>query len=106
MISLGDDKLSSSGDKLCSTLLFSRVGMRVTYLVQVFGLRPNLRGLCVAGYSCCKNVHADRHCDPKDERLAVRLCTTDGLPADCVEPNTRIKEIRRANAVICPGRGV
>jgi len=38
--------------------------------------------LWVAGYSFCENVHADRHCDPRDARLAVHLCTTDGAPAD------------------------
>jgi len=46
-----------------------------------------LRGLWVASYSFCENVHADRHDDPRDAHLAVRLCTTDGAPADCVEPN-------------------
>jgi len=46
-----------------------------------------LIGLWVAGYSFCENVHADRHCDPRDARLAVHLCTTDGAPADCVELN-------------------
>ena len=34
----------------------------------------------VAGYNFCENVHADRHCDPRDARLAVHLCTTDGAP--------------------------
>jgi len=48
--------------------------------------------LWVAGYSFCENVHADRHCDPRDARLAVHLCTTDGAPADCVESTTRIKD--------------
>jgi len=46
-----------------------------------------LSGLWVAGYSFCENVHAGRHCDPRDARLAVRLCTTDAAPADCVQPN-------------------
>jgi len=46
-----------------------------------------LSGLWVAGYSFCENVHADRHCVPRDVRLAVCLCSTqaDGAPADCVE---------------------
>ena len=52
-------------------------------MVEIFVLR----GLWVAGYSFCENVHADCHCDPKDAHLTVRLCTTDGVPADCVEPN-------------------
>jgi len=52
-------------------------------LVRTFGLI----GLWVATYSFCENVHAGRHCDPRDARLAVRLCTTDGAPADCMEPN-------------------
>jgi len=38
--------------------------------------------LWVAGHSFCENVHADRHCDPRDARLAVHLCTTDDAPAD------------------------
>jgi len=82
--------------------LFDLVWVRVAYLVQTFGLS----GLWVPGHSFCENVHAGRHCDPRDARLAVRLCTTDGAPADCVEPNHTIKEVRRANAVITPGRGV
>jgi len=63
--------------------LFDLVWLRVAYLVWTFGLS----GLWVAGYSFCENVHAGLHCDPRDVRLAVRLCTTDGAPADCVEPN-------------------
>ena len=81
---------------------FDLVWVRVTF--WTFGLS----GLWVAGYSFCENVRADTHCDPRDARLAVRLCTTDGAPADCVELNHpgRIKEVRRANAVITPGSGV
>jgi len=52
-------------------------------LVWKFGLID----LWVAGYNFCENVHADRHCDPRDARLSVHLCTTDGAPADCVELN-------------------
>ena len=53
-----------------------------------FGSDFGWRGSCgVAGYSFSEDVHADRHCDPRDARLAVRLCTTDGALADCVEPN-------------------
>ena len=63
--------------------LFDLVWVRVANLVWNFGLRC----LWVAGYSICENVHAGRHCDPRDARLAVRLCTTDGAPADCVELN-------------------
>jgi len=65
--------------------LFNSVWVRVAYLVWKFGSR----GLwpTVAGYSICENVHAGRHCDPRDARLAVRLCTTDGEPANCVELN-------------------
>ena len=63
--------------------LFELVWVRVAYLVWKFGLR----GLWVAGYSICEIVHAGRHCDPRDARLAVRLYTTDGAPADCVELN-------------------
>jgi len=63
--------------------MFSRVWVQVAYLVRIFGLR----GMWVAGYSFCENVHVDLYCDPRDARLAVRLCTTDGAPADCVEPN-------------------
>jgi len=62
---------------------FDLVWVRVAYLVWTFGLSC----LWVAGYSFCENVHAGRHCDPRDAHLAVRLCTTDGVPADCVEPN-------------------
>ena len=43
--------------------------------------------LWVAGYSFCEIIHADRHCDPRDARLAVHLYTTHGAPADCVELN-------------------
>jgi len=57
--------------------------VRVAYLDRTFGFS----GLWVAGYNLCKNVHADRHCDPRDVRLAVRLCTTAGAPADCMELN-------------------
>ena len=89
--------------------LFDLVWVRVAYLVRTFGLSglwvAGYR-LWVAGYSFCENVHAGCHCDPRDARLAVRLCTTDGAPADCVNPNTRIKEVRRANVVNTPGRGV
>jgi len=60
--------------------LFNLVWVRVAYLFRTFGFS----GLWVAGYSFCENVHAGRHCDPRDARLAVRLCTTDGAPADCV----------------------
>ena len=63
--------------------LFDLVWVRVAYFVWKFGLR----GLLVAGYSICENVHAGRHCDPRDAHLAVRLCTTDGAPSDCVELN-------------------
>jgi len=63
--------------------LFNLVWVRVAYLVWKFGLR----GLWVTGYSCCENVHAGRHCDHGDARLAVRIFTTDGAPADCVELN-------------------
>jgi len=63
--------------------LFDLVWVRVAYLVWKFGLRS----LWVAGYSICENVHAGRHCDPRDAHLAVRLCTTDGAPSDCVELN-------------------
>jgi len=53
--------------------LFNLVWVRVAYLVWKFGLR----GLWVAGYSICENVHAGRHCDPRDARLPVhhRWCT-------------------------------
>ena len=65
--------------------LFSRVWVRVAYLVQIFGLS----GLLLAGYRFCENVHADCRCDLRDTRLAVHLCPnqTDGVPADCVEPS-------------------
>jgi len=63
--------------------LFDLVWVRVAYLGWKFGLN----GLWVAGYSFCENVHAGRHCDPRDARLAVHVCTTDGAPADCVELN-------------------
>ena len=54
-------------------------------MVGKFGLI----GLWVTGYSFCENVHADRHCDPRDARLTVRLRTTDGTPVDCVELNNQ-----------------
>ena len=63
--------------------LFDLVWVRVTYLVWKFGLNC----LWVDGYSFCENVHAGCHCDPRDAHLAVRLCTIDGAPADCVELN-------------------
>ena len=63
--------------------LFSLVWVRVAYLFRTFGLGR----LWVAGYSFYENVHAGRHCDPRDARLAVRLCITDGAPAVCVQPN-------------------
>mmetsp|Transcript_20452 Transcript_20452/g.32709 ORF Transcript_20452/g.32709 Transcript_20452/m.32709 type:complete len:128 (+) Transcript_20452:539-922(+) len=51
---------------------------RVSVQDACFGSGFGLKGLWVAGYSFCEDVHADQHCDPKDARLAVRLCTTDG----------------------------
>ena len=66
--------------------LFShgQVWVRVAYLVRIFGFSR----LWVAGYNFCENVHAGRHCDPRDAHLAaVRLYTADGAPANCVEPN-------------------
>jgi len=81
--------------------LFSRVWVRVAYLVRTYGL--------VAGYSFCENVHADTHCDPRDARLAVRLCTTDGAPADCVEPNHQIQggpKSQCGHSSVTLGRGV
>ena len=63
--------------------LFDLLWVRVAYLVWTFGLS----GLWVAGNIFCENVHAGRHCDPRDACLAVRLCTTNGTPADCVGPN-------------------
>ena len=50
-------------------------------------VRSDIRNSICAGEHCKKNIHAGRHCDPRDARLAVRLCTTDGAPADCVGPN-------------------
>jgi len=69
--------------------LFNLVWVRVAYLVWKFGLI----GLLVAGYRFCENVHAGCHCDPRDARFAVRLCTTDGVPANCVNSTTRIKKV-------------
>ena len=63
--------------------LFDLVWVQVAYLVWKFVLI----GLWVAGYSLFENVHAGRHCDSRDARLAVRLRTTDFAPADCVELN-------------------
>jgi len=81
---------------------FDLVWVRVTF--WTFGLS----GLWVAGYSFCENVHAGCHCDPRDARLTVYLCTTDGAPAAETAWNStaRIEEVRRANAVITPGRSV
>ena len=71
--------------------LFNRVWVQVAYLVWTFGLSC----LWVAGYRFCENVHADHHCDAL---LAVRLCTTDGAPADWTQPpeSRRSKEPMRS----------
>ena len=82
--------------------LFNKVWVRVAYLVQTFGLS----GLWVAGYSLCENVHADRHCDPRDARFAVACAPLMVHLQTAWNPTTRIKEARRAIAVITPGRGV
>jgi len=81
--------------------LFSSVWVRrVAYLFRSFGLS----GLWFADYSFCENVHAGRHCDPRDVRLAVRLCITDGAPADCVEPNHQNQGGPRSQCGRCPGK--
>jgi len=73
--------------------LFDLVKVRVAYLVWKFGLS----GLWVAGYSFCENVHAGRH-------FAVRLCTTDGAPADCVELNLQIQGGPKSQCGHYPGK--
>jgi len=80
--------------------LFDLAWVRVAYLVWKFGLR----GLWVAGYSNCENVHAGRHCDPRDARLAVRLYTTDGAPADRVELNHQNQGGLKSQYVHYPGK--
>ena len=86
--------------------LFSRVWVRVAHLVWTYGLI----GLRVAaGYSFRENIYADLHCDPRDARLAVRLCTTDGAPADCVEHNHQIQggpKSQCGHSSVTLGRGV
>jgi len=77
--------------------LFDLVWVRIAYLIWTFGLS----GLWVAGY----NVHAGRHCDPKDARLAVRLCTTDGTPADCIELNHQNQGGLKSQCGLYPGKG-
>jgi len=74
--------------------------VRVAYLVWKFGLI----GLWVAGYNFCENVHADRHCDPMDARLAVHLCTTDGAPADWVELNNQNQGDPKSQCGHYPGK--
>jgi len=41
------------------------------YAGRSFGVF-RLGGLGFADYSFCADVHADRHCDPKDAHFAVR----------------------------------
>ena len=77
---------------------------RVWVQVACFGSGFGLKGLWVAGYSFCEDVHADQHCDPKDARLAVRLCTTDGAPADCVEPNHQNQRGPKSQCGHYPGK--
>jgi len=74
-------------DMRCTLVVCVNVCARAKWLYSLDADRSfcsdfGLRGLRAAGYSFCKDVHADSHCDPKDARLAVRsgLCTTD---ADC-----------------------
>jgi len=55
--------------------------------------------LWVAGYRFCENVHADRHCDPRDARLAVHLSPQMVHLQTAWNSTTRIKEVRRVNAV-------
>ena len=74
--------------------------MRVAYLVWKFGLID----LWVAGYSFFENVHAGRHCDPRDVHFAVRLCTTDGAPADCVELNHQKQGDPKSQCGYYPGK--
>jgi len=71
--------------------LFDLVWVRVAKLVRTFGLS----GLWVAGYSFCENVHPGCHCDPRDARLAVLLCTTDGA-CTCRLRGTQPPESRRS----------
>ena len=91
------------GGMRCTLVVKLILFRQVAYLVRTFGLNR----LWVAVYSFCENVHAGCHCDPSDARLAVRLCTTDGAHLwTAWNPTTRIKEVRRANTVITPERGV
>jgi len=87
------------------SVLIVKVGKKCTLVVVWVRVAYLVWKLWVAGYSFCENVHAGRHCDPRDVRFAVRLCTTVHLQT-AWNSTTRIQEVRRANAVITPGRGV
>ena len=50
------------------------------------------------------NVHADRHCDPRDARLAVHLYTTNGKPVDCVELNHQNQRGQKYQCGHYPGK--
>jgi len=79
--------------------LLSQVWVRVAYLVRTF----RLSGLWVTRYSFCQNVHAGCHGDPRD---ALSACALMVHVQTAWNPTTRIKEVRRSNAVITPGKGV
>ena len=81
--------------------LLSQVWVRVAYLYRTFS---GLSGLWVAGYGFCENIHAGRYCDPRHARLTVRRCTTDGAPADCVEPNHQNQESPKGQCGHYPGK--
>jgi len=74
--------------------------VRGKYVVEVFALRA----MWVAGYSFCKMVHADRHCDPKDAYLAVRLCATNSAAADCMEPSHQNQGAPKSQCGYYPGK--
>ena len=87
--------------------------LRVCFLVSVLIVKGGIksgceshisRGLCVAGYSICENVHAGRHCDPR-MRASLSACAPLMVHLQTAwYSTTRIKEVRSVNTVITPGR--
>ena len=76
--------------------LFSQVWVRVAYLVPTFGLS----GLWVACYSFGENVHAADIMIP-GMRASLSTCAPLMVHLQTAwNPTTRIKEVRRANAII------
>ena len=56
---------------LCECVCICKMVVQYGYAGRSFGVF-RLGGLGFADYSFCADVHADRHCDPKDAHFAVR----------------------------------